>query len=60
MMLGGVGGVTGGAEIRGAEAIVAGDGETVVSAAGVLGGPICTHPTTSRHRPAARVRRTGE
>src|ERR1700716_2316780 len=60
LMLGGVGGVTGGAEIRGAEAIVAGEGEAVVSAAGVLGGPIWTHPPTSRHRPAARVSRTGE
>jgi hypothetical protein len=59
-MLGGVGGVTGGGEIRGAEAMVAGDGEAVVSAAGVLGGPIWTHPATSRHRPAARVTRTGE
>ena len=59
-MLAGVGGVTGGGEIRGAEAIVAPDGEAVVSAAGVLGGPIWTHPTTSRHRPAARVSRTGE
>jgi hypothetical protein len=60
MVLGGVGGVTGGGEIRGAEAIVAGDGEDVVAAAGVLGGPIWTHPTTSTHMPAARVSRTGE
>jgi hypothetical protein len=59
-MLGGVGGVTGGGEIRGAEAIVAGEGVTVVSAAGVLGDPIWTHPTMSTHRPAARVSRTGE
>src|ERR1700737_4379748 len=60
LMLGGVGGVTGGGEIRGAEAIVAGEGETVASAAGVVGGPIWTHPTISRHRPAATVSRTGE
>jgi len=52
--------VTGGGEIRGAEAVVAPDGDAVVSAAGVLGGPIWTHPTTSRHRPAAAVSRTGE
>lgn len=60
-MLGGVGGVTGGWENRGPEAMGSneGTGVEVVLAAGLAGG-LSEQPDSARHSRAARVSRTGE
>jgi len=60
-MLGGVGGVTGGWENRGPEAIGSneGVGVEVLLAAGLAGG-LSEHPASTRQSEAATVRRTGE
>ncbi|OLC48925.1 MAG: hypothetical protein AUH82_01715 [Chloroflexi bacterium 13_1_40CM_4_65_13] len=63
MVPGATGGVTGGGEIRGAEAAEpaeSADGEEVVFAAGVPTGPTWAHAARITHSPAAKEIRTGE
>jgi hypothetical protein len=61
-MVGGVGGLTGGWENRGPEAMGSneGTGVEVVLAAGLAGAPSGAQPATTRQSRAATVSRTGE
>ncbi len=61
-MVGGVGGLTGGWENRGPEAMGSneGTGVEVVPADGVAGGPNWEQPASTRQSRAATVSRTGE
>jgi hypothetical protein len=60
VVLGGVGGLTGGWENRGPEAAEIADGVEVVLAAGVPDGPTWTQPASIKKDRAATVSRTGE
>jgi hypothetical protein len=61
-MVGGVGGLTGGWENRGPDAIGSkeGTGVEVVLAAGLADGPVSEQPIRNMHSRAATVSRTGE
>jgi hypothetical protein len=61
-MVGGVGGLTGGWEKRGPDAIGSkeGTGVEVVLVAGLADGPVNEQPAMTKHSRAATVTRTGE